>query len=187
MNGRVLIVSGPSGVGKDTVIEAWQAANPLVRRVVAYTTREPRPGETAGEDYIFVTDSEFEDLVNSNGFLEHKSVHGARYGTPKATVERLLSEGKIAVLKIDVQGALEVMSLDSEIQSVFLLPPSQADLENRLRSRGTESDEKILERLANAQEEMALAHCYDHPIVNDSVAECVSKLEHIVSKVEQVK
>src|SRR4051812_46910447 len=118
MTGRLVILSGPSGVGKDTVLEQWKASNPRVHKVVAYTTRAPRPGEVDAVDYHFITPQRFQDLIEEGAFLEHKHVHGNYYATPLSDMEAMLMEGKIAVLKIDVQGAMEAMKLRPEAMSI---------------------------------------------------------------------
>lgn len=186
MNGKLLILSGPSGVGKDTIIDAWHSLNPLVKRVVATTTRERRQNEVDGIHYNFVTAEQFQNHIDAGDFLEYKKVHNNWYATPKKTVESLLLKGHIAVLKIDVQGALEVMKAMPHALSVFLLPPDKQSLEHRIRNRGTESEESIQERLANAQDELALAHCYGFQIVNESIQECVQELERISCEVEEM-
>lgn len=181
--GRLVILSGPSGVGKDTVIDAWKAVNPLVERVVATTTRPPREGETDGVDYDFVSEDAFQNMAAEGMFLEHKCVHGNWYGTPVATVERLLESGKIAILKIDVQGALDVMAARPDATSVFLLPPDRDTLEHRIRNRGTDDESTIQRRLKNANEEMAQARKYKHLIVNDQIDQVVGHLQKIVGAV----
>jgi guanylate kinase len=179
--GRLIIISGPSGVGKDTVINAWKDRNPLVERVVAYTTRDPRPGEVDGVDYNFIPRNRFYDMAEAGEFLEYKEVHDYYYATPLKDMERLLEEGKIAVLKIDVQGALTVMSLRDDAVAVFLLPPDADELERRIRERGTEDGPTILKRLRNAQEEIALAGRYKHRIINDDIDASVDLLERIIA------
>jgi guanylate kinase len=169
MSGRLVILSGPSGVGKDTVIDAWSEMDPRVERVVAYTTRPPREGEVEGIDYHFVSVPHFEQLAEEGAFLEWKRVHGNFYATPLKEMERMLEEGKIAVLKIDVQGALAAMALRPDALTVFLLPPSWDELERRIRGRATEAPEAIEGRLVNARNEMALADRYQHRIVNRTV------------------
>lgn len=174
--GRLIIFSGPSGVGKDTLLEAWRSRDPRVQRVVAYTTRSPRSGEVDGVDYHFVSPDRFQALAADGAFLEYKEVHENFYATPLRDMELLLAEGKLAVLKIDVQGALDAMRLRPDAATVFVLPPSFEELERRIRSRGTDSPETILKRLANARGELALADRYAHPIVNDSLDRAVEEL-----------
>jgi guanylate kinase len=167
-------------VGKDTVINAWHAVDPRVERVVAYTTRAPRDGERDGVDYRFVSLREFLDLAESGAFLEFKEVHSNHYATPLHDMEAMLDAGKIAVLKIDVQGALTAMELRPDALSVFLMPPSSEELERRIRARNLDAPDVILRRLINAREEMALAHHYGHRIVNDEVSEVVKELGKLV-------
>lgn len=176
-----MILSGPSGVGKDTVINEWQKRNARVRRVVAYTTRTPRKGEVAGVDYHFVSCKEFLAKATAGEFLEFKEVHGNHYATPLRDLDLMLTEGLVAILKIDVQGALTAMELRPEAMSVFLLPPTNEELERRIRARNADSDEAITRRLINAHEEIALAHHYQHRLVNDSVPDLVETLEKLVS------
>jgi guanylate kinase len=179
-SGRVVILSGPSGVGKDTVIDAWREVNPLVRRVVACTTRAPREGETDGMDYTFLSPEEFDRKAAQGEFLEHKVVHGKGYATPRDQVDRLVAEGCIALLKIDVQGALEVREKLPGVLSIFILPPSRDELAARIRGRGTETEEQQARRLKAAEEEMARAGEYTHQVVNDQVEACVQRLQEIV-------
>lgn len=181
MKGQLLILSGPSGVGKDTVLDAWAQRNPRVKRVVACTTREPRNGERDGIDYTFLTREEFEKRIEAGQFLEHKEVHGNLYGTPLECVDHLLQQGKIVLLKIDVQGALAVMAARSDAYSVFLMPPDLTELERRLRGRAQDSDEAILKRLKNAEGEMDLAKHYHMTVVNGDVEEAVAQLEALVA------
>lgn len=176
----LVILSGPSGVGKDTVLQAWSAANPRVVRVVAYTTRPIRPGEIDGVDYHFVSPQEFQARVDRGAFLEYKEVHGNMYATPLEDMERLLDEGKIAVLKIDVQGALTAMEHRPDAVSIFLLPPSTEELEARIRGRATDDETTIRKRLANAREELALADRYQHRVVNRDIVEAVAELQGLV-------
>ena len=177
--GRLVILSGPSGVGKDTVIDRWRAVNPYVKRVVAYTTRSPRQGETNGTDYHYVSVARFLQLVEEGAFLEHKEVHGNYYATPLHDMEGMLEAGQIAILKIDVQGALAVMKLRSDATTIFLLPPSTEELERRIRSRGTDDHSVIEKRLKNAREEIALADRYQRRIVNDDIERVIAELQEI--------
>jgi guanylate kinase len=179
--GRLVILSGPSGVGKDTVLEAWRRANPRVQRVVAYTTRQIRDNEVDGVDYHFVSKERFQRHVAAGDFLEHKEVHGNCYATPLADMERMLEEGKVAVLKIDVQGALTARDLRPDALSIFLLPPDFQELERRIVGRATDDPDAIQRRLANARGEMALADRYDVRIVNDDIDEVVRRLEQALN------
>lgn len=181
MSGKLVILSGPSGVGKDTVINAWREANPLVERVVAYTTRQPRRAEQPGIDYHFVSEERFQELANAGAFLEHKEVHGFHYATPLHDMEALLAEGKIAVLKIDVQGAISAMSLRPDAISIFIMPPSIEELRHRIESRDQDSPEVIERRMANAIGEIEKSSHYQHRVVNDELKRCVAELEQIVS------
>lgn len=176
----IVIFSGPSGVGKDTILDAWRAADPRIARVVTYTTRKPREGEVDGRDYNFVDLSTFKYLLDQGHFWEHKVVHGHYYASPKKDTEALIAEGKVPVLKIDVQGALEVMHLRPDAITVFILPPSLEELERRIRGRATDDEETIQKRLRNAHDEIALADRYQFQIVNDDVDAVVKKLMEAV-------
>ena len=181
MAGLLVIFSGPSGVGKDTVLEAWHARNPRVQRVVAATTRAPRPGEVDGVDYHFLSRDAFLNKAYCNEMLEFKEVFGNLYGTPVEGMERLLEEGKVAVLKIDVQGALDVTVKRPDAVTVFLLPPSRAELEERLRARSTDDPDDVELRLRQAQAEIDIGmRHYTHHIVNADVDRAVDELEAIV-------
>jgi guanylate kinase len=178
--GKLVILSGPSGVGKDTVIDRWKKANDLVERVVAYTTRDPRPGEVADVDYHFVSREEFLGMADRGEFLEFKEVYGNFYATPLLDMERMLDEGKIAILKIDVQGALTAMNLRDDAITVFLMPPDAEELVRRIRDRATEHGDVLERRIENAKAEIALADHYRYHVVNDDVDRAVGTLEEIV-------
>ena len=179
--GRLVILSGPSGVGKDTVIEAWRTADPRVTRVVAATTRAPRRGESDGVDYHFMDVGTFLSLAEEGAFLEFKEVHGNHYATPRRQLESLLAAGKIALLKIDVQGAAEVTPKRPDAVTIFLLPPSDEELERRIRGRGTEDEPTVARRLRAARDEIARSAAYRHRLVNDNLDATVAKLREIVS------
>ena len=165
--GVLFVFSGPSGVGKGTLkAKLFEEFADQIAYSVSATTREPREGEEDGKDYFFISRQEFERRVKNNEFLEHAEFAGNCYGTPRAYVEKLLDSGMNVVLEIDVQGALQVMKSMPECVSVFILPPSFEELEHRLRGRGTETEEKVRERLETAKRELPYAPQYDYQIVN---------------------
>ena len=175
----MLVLSGPSGVGKGTL------GKRLIEEEgfgfsVSCTTRGPRPGEKHGVDYLFITREEFLDRRAANGFLETATVHDEFYGTPREPAERAMAEGRDFLLDIDPQGGVQVMESVPEAVSVFLLPPSWAALEARLRGRGTETEEKIQKRLHNARQEVKYLPRYDYCIVNDDLDEAWRELRGIV-------
>lgn len=177
---RLVIFSGPSGVGKDAVLNRWHELDGRVVRVVAYSTRNPRAGEVDGVDYHFVSREEFVAKAEAGDFLEYKEVHGNLYATPLKDMNQLLDAGRIAVLKIDVQGALAVMAKRDDALSIFLLPPSWEELERRIRDRGTDDDATIQKRLANARDEIALADRYHHRVINEEVDRAVAEIQGLV-------
>ena len=165
--GVLFVFSGPSGVGKGTLkAKLFEEFADRIAYSVSATTRGPREGEVDGKDYFFISRQEFERRVKNNEFLEHAEFAGNCYGTPRAYVEKLLDSGMNVVLEIDVQGALQVMKSMPECVSVFILPPSFEELEHRLRGRGTETEEKVRERLETAERELPYAPQYDYQIVN---------------------
>ena len=165
--GILFVFSGPSGVGKGTLkAKLFEEFTGRIAYSVSATTRGPREGEVDGKDYFFISRQEFERRVKNNEFLEHAEFAGNCYGTPRAYVEKLLDSGMNVVLEIDVQGALQVMKSMPECVSVFILPPSFEELEHRLRGRGTETEEKVRERLETAKRELPYAPQYDYQIVN---------------------
>ena len=165
--GVLFVFSGPSGVGKGTLkAKLFEEFADKIAYSVSATTRGPREGEVDGKDYFFITRQEFERRVQNNEFLEHAEFAGNCYGTPREYVSKLLESGMNVVLEIDVQGALQVMKSMPECVSVFILPPSFEELEHRLRGRGTETEEKVRERLETAKRELPYAPQYDYQIVN---------------------
>mgnify|MGYP003306899091 CR=1 FL=1 len=167
--GKVLIVSGSAGSGKSTVLTPFKdgGVEPF-RFSVSATTRVPRKGEIDGRDYLFVSHKEFEEMIEKGELLEHAVFNKNYYGTPKAPVERLMEEGKVVILEIEVDGAEQVMSAfdDEDIISVFLSPPDYKTLEARLRARGTNTEEDILERLERAKVEITYARLYKNILIN---------------------
>lgn len=180
MSGKMVIFSGPSGVGKDTLLDKWIEVNPRVRRVVTYTTRAPREGEQNGFDYNFVSVERFKELVDEGAFLENKEVHGNFYASPRRDTENMIADGLVAVLKIDVQGALSIMPLCPDALTVFILPPSMEELERRIVGRATETPEALRLRLENAKWEISQADLYRHRVVNDDLDQAVAELEELV-------
>lgn len=148
---------------------------------MAYTTRLPRPGEQNGVDYHFVCPEQFKKLADGGAFLEHKEVHGYWYATPLRDMEQMLAEGKVAILKIDVKGALTAMELRPDALSVFLLPPSWEELEKRIRGRGTDDAPTIEKRLRNATEELEYADKYRFRVTNDDLHRVVNELEALIA------
>ncbi|MFP7753354.1 guanylate kinase [Thermodesulfobacteriota bacterium B35] len=179
--GMLLVLSAPSGCGKTTILKRVMAELPGLVFSVSHTTRAPRPGEVDGRDYHFVGRDEFETIRDRtpSGFLEWAEVHGNLYGTSRQEVERLRARGLDVVLDIDVQGAVQVRR-DWDPVTVFIAPPSLAELERRLRGRGTEAAETIALRLANARREMKAAADYEYLVVNDVLDVAVDALRSII-------
>jgi len=178
--GSLIIISGPSGAGKGTLVDRVVARVPDVWVSVSATTRSPRPHEVEGEDYFFLTPEEFSARIDAGDFLEWAEVHGNRYGTLTSTVVSRLERGIDVILEIDPQGALQVKDLVPEAVLVFILAPSMAELERRIRARGAETDEQIKTRLATAVRELQLVETYDHVVENDDVARATDELVGII-------
>jgi guanylate kinase len=180
--GPLIIVSGPSGVGKSTIIERLLSDPPMPLRLsVSATTRAARPEERDGEDYHFWTHKRFAAEIEAGAFLEHAIVHGEHYGTLRSEVEPFRHEGKGVVLDIDVQGAQQVRRIIPDNISVFVRAPTIKEYEQRLRQRGTEGEGEIRKRLAAAAAELALAGTYSYQIVNDDPATATAELRRIVA------
>ena len=174
---RLVVLAGPTAVGKGTVAAYIRAHFPQVWLSVSMTTRHPRPGEVDGVHYHFVDDAEFDRLVEAGEFLEFAVVHGrAKYGTPRGPVERALSEGQLAMLEIDLQGARQVRESLPGTLFAFLMPPSWEELVRRLVGRGTETEEERERRLQTARDELAAASEFDVVIVNDDVRRASEEL-----------
>lgn len=181
---RTFVVSGPSGVGKGTLVALLRERVASLGLTVSATTRGPRPGEVDGVAYYFLSDEEFDRRVAAGDFLEWAWVHGHRYGTLRQEVERVTGAGSSVVLEIDVQGGLMVRERVPEAVLVFVEPPSMDELERRLRGRGTESEADIDRRLANAREEMSQASLYDVRIVNDDLERACLELQQVIDTYE---
>lgn len=177
-SGMLIIISGPSGSGKGTVVKALDKTKYALS--VSVTTREERPGEVDGVDYFFRTPEEFEYMRNNDKLLEHAVFCGNFYGTPRDYVEQKISEGRIVVLEIEVNGALQVKEKMDDCVLIFLVPPTMKELAHRLVARNTESAETIEDRLYRAEEEIELLDKYDYLVINDEVEKAVERIDAIV-------
>lgn len=177
--GMLIVVSGPSGCGKGTVLAEILKSDKIFYSVSA-TTRSPRPGETDGVNYYFLTKEKFEKLIGEDGMLEYASYCGNYYGTPKKPVEDMLEQGKHVILEIEVQGAMKVMEKCPEAVFVFILPPSLKELERRLKKRGTEAEDVIKKRLSEAAGEIKQAYKYNYAVINGELEKAVDDLKAII-------
>ena len=173
--GKLIVLSGPGGVGKSTIVVELKKLDHFYFSVSA-TTRKPRPGEIDGVAYHFVSDLQFQEMIENKTFLEWADFAGSRYGTPKAPVDKALAEGKNVLLEIEISGARQVKEAMPEAIMVFLQPPSMQELEARITNRGTDSAERIAARLALARAEMAAAGEFDHLLTNHRVEEVIEAL-----------
>ena len=178
--GQVFVITGPSGVGKGTLIRGLLERVPELELSVSATTRKPRPGERDGVDYHFITDEEFEARAAAAGFVEHASYSGNRYGTLRSELERRLASGTPIVLEIEVQGARQVRETVPDAVAVFIAPPSREALRARLVGRGTDAPEQVDERLRTADRELEARPEFAHVIVNDRLESATEELAAIV-------
>ncbi len=185
--GHLFVLSGPSGAGKGTLRKGLFEAIPDLVFSISCTTRNPRPGEKEGVHYRFMDTPRFLKHVAAGDFLEHAEVHGNHYGTLQADVERELDACHDVVLEIDVQGALQVRERFAEAILIFIMPPSQVELEKRLRERGTEREDILETRLRNAEMEMKYAGCYDHAVINDDLDRATEELILLVKSYRKYK
>ena len=180
-NGMLVVLSAPSGCGKDTVFnELKKTRNDIVQSVSA-TTRKPREGEVNGVHYYFKTDDEFVQMINDGKLLEYARYNNCYYGTPVEGVEKAIAEGKICFLIIEVEGAQNIMKMIPDCVSIFLLPPSLDELRRRLHKRSTDSVEEIENRFRAAEYEMELAPVYKYNVVNDNLDDCVNTINNIIN------
>lgn len=179
--GVLIILSGPSGSGKDTVLDCLTNKNDSFKVSISMTTRAIRDNEVDGVNYYFTDRAFFEKQIKDNQMLEYAEYAGNYYGTPKKAVDRMLNEGKNVVLKIEVQGAAKIRKLYPDVISIFLMPPSMHILESRLRGRGTDDEETINHRLFIACEEIKRSNEYDYIVVNDEIENAVDKIETIIA------
>ena len=188
--GLLIILSGPSGVGKGTVREYIVDTHKIdITFSISMTTRKPRKGETDGVEYYFVSQEEFQRNIDNGNFLEWQEFVGNRYGTPKDKVEELRNHGKNVLLEIEVQGANEVFKKvrDDRTISFFLMPPNEAALEARIRRRKTEDEKVIQERLEKGRKEMTMTEPYDHIILNDNVARASQEIVDLIKAKQKRK
>ncbi len=178
--GMLVVVSAPSGAGKTTLTREVRASMPDLAYSVSYTTRPPRPGEVDGTDFYFVTEAAFDEIRDAGGFAEWARVHGNLYGTHAGALERALAEGRDVLLDIDTQGARQLRARYPEAVLIFVIAPSMADLELRLRERRSDAEAEIRRRLARAREEIQLWRQYDYLIVNRDVKEAVEQLVVVI-------
>ncbi|MFW6381246.1 MAG: guanylate kinase [Bacillota bacterium] len=178
--GNLFVLSGPSGVGKGTVLDKLMENFDDINYSVSATTRKPRTGEVEGEDYFFVSEDEFFRLKEEGEFIETARVHNHYYGTPRQQVRQSLEQGEDIILEIDIQGARQVKEQFPGAIMIFLLPPSLSELEERLQRRGSESDKSRELRLENARQEIKKTVNYDYEVVNDVLEETVEQVKNII-------
>ncbi|HEX5191557.1 MAG TPA: guanylate kinase [Solirubrobacteraceae bacterium] len=179
---RVFVITGPSGVGKGTLIRLLQEQLPGLVLATSATTREPRPGERDGVDYHFLDADEFERRVENGDFVEHADYSGRRYGTLRSELERGLATGAGVVLEIEVQGARQVREAIPDAVAVFIAPPDEAALRERLTARGTDSERQIERRIQTARDELAAQDEFRHVIVNDDLSRASGELVALVDR-----
>ncbi|MBX8464290.1 MULTISPECIES: guanylate kinase [unclassified Deinococcus] len=184
--GLLLVMTGASGVGKGTLRERWLAGQDVFYST-SWTTREARPGEQDGVDYVFVTPEAFEAKAQADGFLEHAAFVGNRYGTPIEPIEAALSRGQDVILEIEVEGAMQVKArMGDEAILIFIMPPSLSELRRRLEGRATETPDRIEKRLARAREEIREAHEFRYVVVNDDLDRALGEL-HAIQRAERAR
>ncbi|ABY94978.1 MULTISPECIES: guanylate kinase [Thermoanaerobacter] len=178
--GLLIVLSGPSGAGKGTICKALMKKEKNLKLSISATTRQPRSGEIEGKNYFFKSEEEFEKMIENDSFLEWAKVYDHYYGTPKDFVLKNLEEGNDVVLEIDIQGALKIKEKFPEGVFIFILPPSMEELKNRIKKRGTETEEEIIKRFKSAYEELNYVSRYNYVVINDSVEEAVEKIKAII-------
>jgi guanylate kinase len=178
--GHLFVIAAPSGAGKTSLVKALLAQEPSARFSISYTTRKMRPTEVDGRDYHFVTHEQFEAMVAAGEFLEHAQVFDNYYGTARAQVEQLLAQGANVILEIDWQGAQQIREVMNDCRSIFILPPSRAELERRLRGRGTDDEVVIQRRLRDAVSDMGHWAEFDYVVVNADFEQALNELKAVV-------
>ena len=178
--GNLFVIAAPSGAGKSSLVKALMAQDPRLELSVSHTTRAPRGQEQNGREYFFVSHDEFDRMIEAQAFVEWAHVHSNRYGTSRRAIEDKIASGADIILEIDFQGALQIKTLFPSAVTLFILPPSWPELEERLRRRGEDSEEVIALRLKNAAHEMAQAEKFDFVIINDSFERALGDLQAVV-------
>ncbi len=184
--GLLIVISGPAGTGKGTVVGRLLEKNPNIKLSISKTTRKPRPGEKEGVNYFFVSREQFEEEIKNERFLEYAEYNNNYYGTPKDFVFEALEKGFDVILEIETKGALQIKKVFSDAVLIFLLPPSIEELYKRLVKRGTESEDEIRARLEIAKNEIKLVPEYDYCVINDNVDDAAEKIQKII-EVEKLK
>jgi len=180
LKGFLIVLSGPSGTGKNTLIDRVVPHIPNLQYSISATTRKPRPGETDGVDYFFISDEKFDQMIADGEFLEWAEFVGNRYGTPRFFVDERISQGQTVIMDVDIQGALQIKKMMDEAVLVFLLPPTWEELRKRLNKRGKDSNEIITQRLEHSFEELKYIVDYDYFIINDQLDKAVERLITII-------
>jgi guanylate kinase len=178
--GKLIVITGPSGVGKGTLVRSLLEGHPELYLSISATTRTPRAGEVEGKDYYFLTRASFEAAIETGQLLEWAEYAGNYYGTPRARVEEQIARGKFVLLEIEVVGARRIKQTFPNALRIFILPPSLEELERRLRDRATDSEEAILKRLERAKAEMATCNEFDVQIINDDLATALKEIEEAI-------
>lgn len=178
----LVVLTGPSGAGKDSILARLKSLGRPYHFAVTATTRPPRQGERAGVDYHFVSPDEFQRMLEQDELLEHAEVYGHQYGVPRKAVREALRGGRDVILRTDVQGAHYIKSVDPDAVTIFVAPPSEAEMRRRLSVRGQDGEEQIALRMRVAEEEMKRASEFDHVVINDDLERCVREIEGILSE-----
>ena len=178
--GMLVVLSGPSGSGKDTVLEKLKESDFSFDKTISATTRDMRDGEKDGVDYYFIDKNTFEEKIKNQEFLEYTVYNDNYYGTPKSEVERHIDKGGCILLKIEVEGAGNIRKAMPESLSIFIIPPSMEELERRLRGRGTETEDSFRKRFEAAKDELSRANEYDYVVINDDVDLCARQISQIL-------
>ncbi|MDJ0681758.1 MAG: guanylate kinase [Xenococcaceae cyanobacterium MO_167.B52] len=178
--GKLIVITGPSGVGKGTIVRSLLQNHPQLSLSISATTRNPRPGEADGQDYYFISKEEFLEAISNSGFLEWAEYAGNYYGTPRTKIEELLDAGKWVLLEIELVGARAIAEIFPDALRIFILPPSLEELEARIRKRGKDSESAINQRLIRAKTEIAAKDEFDICIVNQDLATTIEEVEKAI-------